>query len=795
MTDPSLERVEAGADDGAAVEPDGRPSAATATLELTDPSLYINRELSWLDFNDRVLQLAEDESLPLIERLKFLAIFVTNLDEFFMIRVAGVHDQVDARIDARGPDGLLADRGARADRRHACASSTAVMHGSSRRSSGRSSPSTGSGSSAASRATRSARDDRAPLPRPHLPGPDAARGRPGPPVPVHLQPVAEPDRAPARSRARSRRVRAREGAEGGAAAIRRDLEGHVHPARGHHRPHLDDAVPRDGDRQLRPVPGHARRRLRGLRRGRRPAAGGRGRAAAPALRRGRAARGRAPGWTRRCAPADRLARASTRSRSTTSRVCSTSATCGRSPGSKVTPSCASRPGRRSPTRRSARVPATSTSSPTCSPRCARATCSSTTPTTRSRRSVERFVKQAVDDPNVLAIKMTVYRTSDDSALVPSLIEAAEKGKQAVCMVELKARFDERQNIRWSRALEEVGAHVVHGIPGLKTHAKAILVVRRERDGIRHYVMIGTGNFHAKNARLYEDFGLFTTDPELGQEVANLFNTLTGYGHPERERKVLVAPNWMRVPLIEEIDRTIAAHEAGRAGADRDEDELARRPADHRGAVPRLAGRRPDRPQRPRDLLPEARASPASARRSTSSPSSGASSSTPASTRSIAATESSYYIGSADLMPRNLDKRVELLTPVENKELQAELEDTLERCLADDTFAWTLDAGRAVAAPHRADPQRASRVDGAHARAGLEPRASGSRARAGRPPAIDAQRSPARDRRRRGDRVRLHQRLSRHRQRRRVLDLDPGAVAADRGRARLGAQLRRAPSSR
>ena len=127
-------------------------------------------------------------------------------------------------------------------------------------------------------------------------------------------------------------------------------------------------------------------------------------------------------------------------------------------------------------------------------------------------SVERFVKQAVDDPNVLAIKMTVYRTSDDSALVPSLIEAAEKGKQAVCLVELKARFDERQNIHWSRALEEVGAHVVHGIPGLKTHAKAILIVRRERGAVRNYVMIGTGNFHAKNARLYEDFGLFTTDP-------------------------------------------------------------------------------------------------------------------------------------------------------------------------------------------------------------------------------------------------------------------------------------------
>ena len=306
-------------------------------------------------------------------------------------------------------------------------------------------------------------------------------------------------------------------------------------------------------------------------------------------------------------------------------------------------------------------------------------------------SVERFVKQAVDDPNVLAIKMTVYRTSDDSALVPSLIEAAEKGKQAVCLVELKARFDERQNIGWSRALEEVGAHVVHGIPGLKTHAKAILVVRRERGGVRHYVMIGTGNFHAKNARLYEDFGLFTTDREIGQEVANLFNTLTGYGHPERERKVLVAPNSMRGPLIEEIDRTDRRARGRRAGADRDEDELAGRPAVHRGAVPRLAGRRPDRPQRPRDLLPAPGRRRASARRSRSSRWSGGSSSTRGSTRSIAARSSVYYIGSADLMPRNLDTRVELLAPVEDPELQAELEDTLERCLADDTFAWTLDA--------------------------------------------------------------------------------------------------------
>src|SRR3954464_2361090 len=178
-------------------------------------------------------------------------------------------------------------------------------------------------------------------------------------------------------------------------------------------------------------------------------------------------------------------------------------------------------------------------------------------------SVERFVQQAVADPDVLAIKLTIYRTSDDTPLIPALIRATERGKQAVCLVELKARFDERANILWARKLEEAGVHVVYGHPALKTHAKCILVVRREGDGVRHYVHIGTGNYHPTNARLYTDFGLFTCDHEIAADVADMFNFLTGYGRPRSYRKVLMAPDHLRDRIIEEIEETVAAHEAGR----------------------------------------------------------------------------------------------------------------------------------------------------------------------------------------------------------------------------------------
>ncbi len=305
-------------------------------------------------------------------------------------------------------------------------------------------------------------------------------------------------------------------------------------------------------------------------------------------------------------------------------------------------------------------------------------------------SVERFLEQAVDDPDVLAIKMTVYRTSEDSTLIPALIKAAEAGKQAVALLELKARFDERTNIVWARALEEVGAHVVHGLPGLKTHAKALLVVRKEGSGVRHYVHIGTGNYHADTARLYEDFGLFTVNPGITADVAHLFNSLTGFGRQESYREVLVSPEHTRNGILDEIRKTIEAH---REGAESrivmKMNSLVDRRCIEALYEASQAGVRVDL-----NIRGICRLRPG----------------VPGVSENIRVTsivgrflehsriygfqrngDRDYWIGSADLMPRNLDDRVELLCPVQDAELRAELEDTLERCFADDTFSWELAA--------------------------------------------------------------------------------------------------------
>ena len=304
-------------------------------------------------------------------------------------------------------------------------------------------------------------------------------------------------------------------------------------------------------------------------------------------------------------------------------------------------------------------------------------------------SVERFVDQAVNDPQVLAIKQTVYRTSDDSPLVPALIRAAERGKQAVCLVELQARFDEQTNIQWAKELEEAGVHVVYGHPALKTHAKCVLVVRREGDGVRNYVHVGTGNYHSTTARLYTDFGLFTTNEAIGADVAELFNFLTGFARQSSYRKVLVAPSHLRNAILHEIEQTVAAHSpssparilikinalvdptcidalyaASRAGVRVDLN--VRGICCLRPGVPGLSetirvvsgvGR----------FLEHSRVY--------------------AFERDGAHT---VYISSADLMPRNLEHRVELAVPIEDPMLRGEVLETVELCLKDNHNAWQLD---------------------------------------------------------------------------------------------------------
>jgi polyphosphate kinase len=181
-------------------------------------------------------------------------------------------------------------------------------------------------------------------------------------------------------------------------------------------------------------------------------------------------------------------------------------------------------------------------------------------------SVQLFVEQAAADPDVLAIKQTLYRTSGDSPIVDALIDAAESGKQVLVLVEIKARFDEHANIKWARKLEEAGCHVVYGLVGLKTHSKLCLVVRQEGEQLRRYAHIGTGNYHPKTARMYEDVGLLTADPEVGADLSDLFNRLSGYSRRDNYRRLLVAPRSLREGLIARIRREIAAHREGRPAA-------------------------------------------------------------------------------------------------------------------------------------------------------------------------------------------------------------------------------------
>jgi len=303
-------------------------------------------------------------------------------------------------------------------------------------------------------------------------------------------------------------------------------------------------------------------------------------------------------------------------------------------------------------------------------------------------SVQAFLEQAAADPKVLAIKQTLYRTSGDSPIVDALIDAAEAGKQVLALVEIKARFDEQANITWARKLEQAGVHVVYGIVGLKTHAKLSLVVRQEAEGLRRYCHVGTGNYNPKTARLYEDLGVLTCDPQVGEDLTRLFNQLSGYAPKTAYRRLLVAPRSLRSGLVDRVHREIDHHEQGRPAGIRfkmnsivDEvliDSLYRA---SRAGVPvdvivrGICAIRPGVPGLSENIR----------------------------VRSILGRflehsrvfwfggggEPVVYIGSADMMHRNLDRRVEALLRLKDPSHIAELDEMLSLAMDPRTVSWHL----------------------------------------------------------------------------------------------------------
>jgi polyphosphate kinase len=661
---------------------------AEAAPDLEDPSLYFNRELSWLDFNDRVLQLAEDTSVPLLERVRFAAIYQSNLDEFFMVRVAGLHDQVDAGVDARGPDGMSAaeqiaairDRVIELRRRLEDCFERDLRPAMAEH---------GIRIISVDSASDEEREELESLFErqvfPALTPLVIGLGRPFPYISNLSLSLAVLLHDPDQDAEVLARVK-----------VPKELLGRFLPlGEGTTYVPLEDViaanlpalfpgmevirhsifrVTRDTDYDvsdeaddlLQAVEDEIRRR-----------------------RFGEVVRLEVESEMEERLR-DQLVEAL---RIEDDQVYDVRGFVGVSDLSDI----ADVPGfgeLRYPSFSGAtqpRLQGEDGKEPDVMAAMREGDILVHHPYDSFATSVVPFVMQAVADPDVLAIKQTVYRTSADSPLVPSLIEASEAGKQAVCLVELKARFDEQANIRWAKKLEEAGVHVVYGIPSLKTHVKCVLVARREGDGVRHYVHVGTGNYNPKTARLYTDLGLFTADPELGQDIAEMFNYLTGYSRPRRYRKALVAPFNLYEGIVEEIDKTIEAHSperparirmkmnslldaasiralyrASRAGV---EIELnvrgicALRPGvegvSERIDVTSVVGR----------FLEHSR---------------------------IYAFErpgedACVYTGSADLMPRNLYNRVELVVPVSDPRARAELLDVLERSLADDTNAWTLDS--------------------------------------------------------------------------------------------------------
>jgi len=303
-------------------------------------------------------------------------------------------------------------------------------------------------------------------------------------------------------------------------------------------------------------------------------------------------------------------------------------------------------------------------------------------------SVERFLATASKDPKVLAIKMTLYRTSEDSAIVDSLVNAALNGKQVAVLVELKARFDEAANIKWARRMEQVGIHVTYGVIGLKTHSKVILVVRKDYNGLRRYAHIGTGNYHAGTAHLYCDLGMLTNDEAITQDLTELFNYLTGYSPPPRYRKILTSPYTLKQALIDKIDREIKGHSAESPGLIQFKMN-ALEDVDITRALYRAA-----RAGVKVDLIVRdtCRLRPGLAGFTETTQVIGVVGRFLEHTRIYYFHnngDEEYFIGSADLMKRNLESRVEVVTPVEDTKLRQELRLIIDVQLSSRKHVWEM----------------------------------------------------------------------------------------------------------
>jgi polyphosphate kinase len=653
---------------------------------LEEPQYYFNRELSWLDFNERVLDLAEDASVPLMERLKFAAIFTSNLDEFFMIRVAGLHDQVDAGLANTGADGrtpsetidAVHERAGELSARQAACVATALRPALSEQGIAIIGWDALDGSQRHSLCERFRRQI-----FPVLTPLAVGLGRPFPYISNLSLSLAVLLRDPVTQHTTFARVKVPKEMLPRFVALDDDeltfvaLEDVIANNLDALFPGMeildtgmfrvsrdaDFEVSDEADDLLQAVEAEVRRRRFG-------------------------------------------------------EVVRVELNAGMNPQLRDEIVSALEVEERQVYNVEGLIDLTDlwqivklhgfgelrdpAWSPVTQPRLQGEEGEKTDifavmrdrdvlvhhPYDSFVTSVERFVDQAVDDPDVLAIKQTVYRTSEESPLVPALIAATERGKQAVCLVELKARFDERANIQWARRLEEAGVHVVYGHPALKTHAKCILVVRREGDGVRNYVHVGTGNYHPDTARLYTDFGLFTVDEEIGADVADMFNFLTGYARPGRYRKVLIAPKFLRDGIIAEIEETIAAKERGeRARIALKMNALVDRECIKALYRASMAGVQVDLNIRGICRLRPGVSGVSENIRVVSVVGRFLEHSRIFAFERNGSTR--VYVGSADLMPRNLDNRVELVAPVDDPVLRDDLLDTLERCLADDTNAWEL----------------------------------------------------------------------------------------------------------